>query len=205
MTPQPTQKTLHAKAPRPSRAPLGPEDWLMAGFRALVSAGPNALRAEPLARAMGTTKGSFYWHFKDVADYHARLLAHWQTRAFDDVMAALAPHSSSAARLRHLCRLAVSFAHPAYGGAELEPALRAWARGDARVATCVQHMDARRIAYLEGLCQEAGITEPHAARLLYAATTGLELLDAPSPEQKLATIDLLLDTLLPGSATASTR
>lgn len=177
----------------------------MAGFRALVSAGPNALRAEPLARAMGTTKGSFYWHFKDVADYHARLLAHWETRAFDDVVAALAPQSPAAARLRHLCRLAVSFAHPAYGGAELEPALRAWARGDADVAACVRRMDARRIAYLETLCHEAGITAPHAARLLYAAATGLELLGEPGPEQKLATIDLLLDTLLPGDAAPAKR
>ncbi|MFN3661424.1 TetR family transcriptional regulator [Yoonia sp.] len=45
------------------------EDWLMAGFRALASHGPSALRAAALARDLGTTKGSFYWHFKDLPDY----------------------------------------------------------------------------------------------------------------------------------------
>jgi len=40
--------------------------WIDAGLKALVSDGPAALAAEPMARRMKTTKGSFYWHFKDV-------------------------------------------------------------------------------------------------------------------------------------------
>ena len=49
---------------------LGPEDWVMAGFRALAADGPQAVRAETLARGLGATKGSFYWHFKDLAALH---------------------------------------------------------------------------------------------------------------------------------------
>ena len=199
MSPQPRTSGKPA-ASKPPRQTLSPEDWLMAGFRALAATGPNALRAEPLARALGTTKGSFYWHFKDVADFQTRLLRHWEACAFDNVLAGLAPNAPAEERLRHLCRLAVSFAHPAYGGAELEPALRAWARGDAQVAEYVQRMDARRIEYLAGLCQSSGIPEPGVARLLYAAATGLEMLADTAPAERLACIDLLLDRLLPGTS-----
>ncbi len=52
---------------------LNSDRWIAAGFDALRQAGPQALAAEPLARRLGTTKGSFYWHFKDVPAYHARL------------------------------------------------------------------------------------------------------------------------------------
>ena len=45
----------------------------MAGFRALARSGARALRAEALARDLDTTKGSFYWHFKDLPDYLTRL------------------------------------------------------------------------------------------------------------------------------------
>ena len=34
------------------------EDWILAGFRALSTSGTTALRVEPVARVLGTTKGS---------------------------------------------------------------------------------------------------------------------------------------------------
>ncbi|SLN22933.1 hypothetical protein ROA7450_00893 [Roseovarius albus] len=59
---------------------LGVEDWLEAGLAALISDGPDLLKAEPLARRIGTTKGSFYLHFKDVHAFHERLLSYWTER-----------------------------------------------------------------------------------------------------------------------------
>ena len=61
-----------------TKSRLSPDKWLTAGFEALVASGPSALAAEPLARALGTTKGSFYWHFKDVPAFQDALLAAWQ-------------------------------------------------------------------------------------------------------------------------------
>jgi len=65
---------------------LSPEKWIDAGFAALIAHGPASLAAEPLARALGTTKGSFYWHFKDVPAYHAALVRDWHTNALSEVM-----------------------------------------------------------------------------------------------------------------------
>ena len=69
---------------------LGREDWILAGFRALVAGGPEAVRVEPVARGLGLTKGSFYWHFAGLAEWHAAMLAYWEARAFSDIVAALA-------------------------------------------------------------------------------------------------------------------
>ncbi len=159
------------------RAQLCPEDWLMAGFRALAQGGPGTLRAEALARALKTTKGSFYWHFADVADFRDRMLRYWEARAYDDVVDRLDSDATAATRLRQLCAFAVGYRDPIYGGAALEPAMRAWARADPVVAHAVQRMDTRRIGFVADLCQGCGQTDPELPRLLYAVIVGLESMD----------------------------
>lgn len=159
--------------PRPR---LSAEDWLMAGFRALADYGPSALRAESLARDLGTTKGSFYWHFKNLPDFLAKLIALWETRAFTDILASLAPDLPPRTRLEQLCQLAAGCRDPSYGGIALEPALRAWALSAPEVADALRRMDARRLDALADLCAQAGITDPVAPRALYALAVGIESL-----------------------------
>src|SRR5207244_1242684 len=53
-------------------------DWMRAARRALLVGGPAAVRVEPLAAALGVTKGSFYWHFSDRAELLEALLAEWE-------------------------------------------------------------------------------------------------------------------------------
>ena len=48
---------------RPTR--LDAAAWIAAAFDALADGGIDAVRVEPLAKALGITKGSFYWHFAD--------------------------------------------------------------------------------------------------------------------------------------------
>ncbi|WP_343867257.1 TetR/AcrR family transcriptional regulator [Caenispirillum bisanense] len=163
----------------------------MAGFRALARSGPSALRAEALARDLGATKGSFYWHFKDLPDYLSRLLGLWEERAFDGVIAGLDPALPPRARLEQLCMLAVEFRDPVYGGAQLEPALRAWALSNAEVAQAVARMDARRVAYVAALCREAGITAPAAPVMLYALAVGLEIMGEGEREAGAAMAEML--------------
>jgi AcrR family transcriptional regulator len=164
----------------PSRPRLTAEAWLMAGFRALASSGPTALKAEALARDLGTTKGSFYWHFADLPTYQARLIQLWEERAFDGVIGQLDPLASPRDKLQQLCLIAVGLRDPSYGGADLEPALRAWSLESVPVAKSVSRMDSRRIAYLKDLCKEAGLTDPDAPEALYALIVGLGALNSAS-------------------------
>ncbi|MDP1875639.1 TetR/AcrR family transcriptional regulator [Phenylobacterium sp.] len=161
---------------------LNAEDWLRIGLQALARSGPSALRAEALARDLGTTKGSFYWHFRDLPDYLERLIRFWEDRAFEGVVARLDGDLPPRGRLEQLCLLAVGLRDPDYGGAALEPALRAWALSDKGVAEAVARMDARRIAYLKDLCHAAGLDTSTTPTMLYALYVGLETLDHDDAE-----------------------
>ena len=55
---------------------LSARDWLDQGLKALAARGFTALKAEPLAKAMGVSRGSFYWHLADVDAFHAAILRH---------------------------------------------------------------------------------------------------------------------------------
>jgi AcrR family transcriptional regulator len=61
---------------------LGREDWIAAGLDVLEAEGWQALRVQPVARRLGVSKGSFYWHFDDRNDWCDAVLAYWEYRAF---------------------------------------------------------------------------------------------------------------------------
>jgi AcrR family transcriptional regulator len=54
---------------------LSAKDWVDQGLKALASRGFTALKAEPLAKTLRVSRGSFYWHFADIAAFHAAILA----------------------------------------------------------------------------------------------------------------------------------
>ncbi|MDZ7710363.1 MAG: TetR/AcrR family transcriptional regulator [Roseovarius sp.] len=156
-------------APRPR---LTRNDWLAAGLAALCETGPGALGAEPLARRVGATKGSFYWHFTDVPAYSAALLALWQAAA----ETALEPDEGepAAARLR-ACAQAIAAPDPA-PALDAEPAIRAWAATDPLAARAVATTDAARLDRLAALLATCGIANPDMARLILGAAIGMQAL-----------------------------
>lgn len=175
---------------------LTPDSWLLAGFKALAEHGPVALKAEPLARMVGTTKGSFYWHFADVPAFHAALMDKWRDAAIKAIEGALAEGGSPAQSLRHLAETITTGADEALGGATVEPALRAWARSDANVADMLARIDALRIAHLNKLLVEIGIINPEMAKLIYGAAIGLEDMDAGDEDGNQNALGTLVDLVL---------
>lgn len=53
------------------------EDWVQAAWTTLGQAGIDGVRVEALARKLGVTKGSFYWHFKNRQDLIDALFDRW--------------------------------------------------------------------------------------------------------------------------------
>ena len=51
---------------------LTKQDWINSGLRTLATEGASALKVGAMAAALGVSRGSFYWHFKDFADFRAR-------------------------------------------------------------------------------------------------------------------------------------
>lgn len=178
------------------RVRLSPNDWIRAGFRALITTGPQAVRAETLARDLGTTKGSFYWHFADVPAFHAAMLDAWATAAEQALPAALAQEPTPAARLRRLGQIGTSQVLPDLADAPLEPALRGWAHSLPTIAATIARVDATRLALLRDLLAEMGITNPEIARLLLGAGIGLADLSLRDGTDAAAPMGSLVDLVL---------
>ncbi|WP_295049714.1 TetR/AcrR family transcriptional regulator [uncultured Paracoccus sp.] len=174
---------------------LDAEAWLDAALRALAEHGPSAVRAEALARALGVTKGSFYWHFADMTDFRARLMTHWRALAYDRFVDSVAELSDPAQRLRALARLGVTCGDPHIGGPSMEPAMRGWGLADPVVGAEVAQVDALRRAELARLGTAAGLP-PQAAASIYAAVLGLGQQRDLDDAARLAVIDALLDRWL---------
>lgn len=170
-------------------------DWVKAGFRALVRGGHGALRVEPVARDLGTSKGSFYWHFSDLAAWQAAMLEYWEEEGFRAVAAALDRLPQGRARLEALCRL-VGATDEEVGGATAEPALRDWARWSDAAAASVRRVDAQRLAYVESCLAAEGCADSELARLFYAGFLGLQVLalsDGQPGEQALRRVLALIE------------
>ena len=142
---------------RPS--PLQPEDWIQAAFSQLSSHGVETVRVEILARNLGATKGSFYWHFKDREELLARMLFHWEDQEVRWLEEAAGLPSGAAARW---ARFVARCADP--GRARLEAALYAWSRQDERVAGRVAAIETKRRAHIVSVLRHVGFTLPSAEK-----------------------------------------
>ena len=155
---------------------LSAKDWLDAGLKALAAGGFTALKAEPLAKAMGVSRGSFYWHFADLNAFHAAILAHWREVAAERIIADLEHTPEGESPVRRLLRRTFS------GRLALERAVRSWATSDAQARAAVQAIDRRRLDYVGMLLRKAGLPAEIAqarAQILYWAFVGYALSDKP--------------------------
>jgi AcrR family transcriptional regulator len=169
---------------------LSAKDWLDQGLRALAKSGFTALKAEPLAKAMGVSRGSFYWHFADIGAYHAAILKHWREVAAEQIIAGLEAASGDDNPLQLLLRRAFG-TKPA-----LENAFRIWATVDPAARSAVQAIDRRRLGYVEKLLGASGLPADVArprAQILYWAFLGFALSDRPLPQARQAEV---IDELL---------
>lgn len=129
-----------------SRTPRG--RWVEEGLRALGEGGPDAVRIEPLAQAIGVSKGGFYWHFADRGALLDEVLDRWERVNLSEVIEAVEHGGGDArARLRRLFALA----YAGTGAVRTDLAVREWARRDPAVAQRVRRVDNRRMEYLRGL------------------------------------------------------
>lgn len=139
------------------RRSLGAADWEEAALEALTSGGPAAVSVEAIARKLGATKGSFYWHFADREALLSAALLRWEAHYTDRVIADLERISDPRERLERLFLAAnrpndAWRAHVALSASTAEPLI---ARTLARVSR-------RRISYLEACYRGLGYSAANA-------------------------------------------
>jgi AcrR family transcriptional regulator len=164
---------------------LSAQDWLDQGLKTLARDGFTALKAEPLAKAMGVSRGSFYWHFADIGAFHAAILQHWRDIAAERIIADVEASSGHDDPLSVLLRRVFG------ERLALETAVRGWAATDPLARKAVQAIDRRRLSYVEKLLETSGLSPGIAearAQILYWTFLGFALSDNPLPRAKQAAV-----------------
>ena len=141
-----------------ARPTLTRKGWVDAATELLVDQGIDSVRVDVLARSLGVTRGSFYWHFKSRPELLASVLATWREAATEQVTARFERRSTEpAVLLRELITLPFR-GRSAARAARVELAIRAWARRDEMARQAVDEADASRIAYHAQLFSSLGFT-----------------------------------------------
>jgi AcrR family transcriptional regulator len=127
-----------------------PTSWIEEGLRALAGGGPDAVRIETLAEALGVTKGGFYWHFDDRRALLEEMLDAWERLSVDEAIERVEGEGGDArAKLRRLFALGSS--SEVRGLPRIDLAVRDWARRDKTVAKRLRRVDNRRMEYMRSL------------------------------------------------------
>lgn len=140
----------------PTRTPRG--KWIEQGLRALAAGGPDAVRIEPLAQALGVTRGGFYWHFDDRNALLEEMLDRWEQATTEEVAERLEREGGDVrVKLRRLLALTSTSV------LLTDLAVRDWARRDPAVAERLRRVDNRRMDHLRALfgtlCSDADDVE----------------------------------------------
>jgi AcrR family transcriptional regulator len=156
------------KAERNGR--LSAEDWAIAALDLISEAGVAGVAVEPLARRLGVTKGSFYWHFPSREALLKAALERWEEVELEQVFAPLEGIEDPRTRLQELFGRVASEARAHIIYSELLKAL-----DHPVVQPVMERVSKRRLDYLALAFRQAGMPRAaaqHRARLTYAAYVG---------------------------------
>jgi AcrR family transcriptional regulator len=183
-----------------ARERLDRDVWTRAALEVLGKRGVAGLAIEPLAKSLGTTKGSFYWHFRDREDLIRAALERWENEETDAVIAMLGPLADGRSRLRELLT-AIFVTHAEVPdrsvGLAADP-------GHPAVEEVLARVTRRRIDYVAEQLVAVGIEEEEARRravLAYTSYLGWSTMMRSTPavlpprEQAAAFVDSMVRLL----------
>jgi AcrR family transcriptional regulator len=158
---------------------LTKDDWIKAAEAALAEAGPSGVAVLPLAKRLGATRGSFYWHFDDRAQLLDEALRRWEQRTVDDIISSVESIPDPRQRLRALLQVAFT----SKPEATIEVVL-AGHNADPQVQPVLTRIAERRLTYLRDCFVASGVAADEATKrsaMVYAAYVGWMLLHAGTP------------------------
>ena len=174
-------------AARSERGRLSADDGAEAALDLIAEQGVAAVAVEPLARRLGVTKGSFYWHFPSRDALLQAALERWETVEQEEVFGRLEALPDPRERLGALFQLV---AHEFKSHVVYSALLKAL--DHPAVQPVIERVSQRRLDYLTASFRQTGLgrTEAvHRARLTYAAYVGflqlnLQLHQARMPQDE---------------------
>lgn len=158
---------------------LTADTWAEAALDAMASGGLDAVAVEPLARALGVTKGSFYWHFENRDALIRAALELWERHETLDVVSGLEAEPDPQERIFKVFKRANS----SYRAGRLYLALAA-ASDNEMVGERVQRVSQMRLEYLATCYRELGVSEAEAklwSTFAYATFIGNQQVHRDAP------------------------
>jgi AcrR family transcriptional regulator len=163
------------------RRRLTRDDWADAALAAIADGGLAAVAVEPLAARLGTTKGSFYWHFANREALLEAALARWEGQTTTAVIGEIVNATDDpASQLRRLIIRVIEMAERD----GVEPALLANAAHPA-VAPAMNRVTRARVGLIVTVFSRLGFPPPEAqsrALLAYSAYLGHTQLAHATPQ-----------------------
>src|ERR671915_310121 len=153
-----------------SRIRLSRKDWIDAALQALADEGPSRIAVERLAARLGTTKGSFYWHFKDREELITETLATWEREETDALIEEMKQISDPVERLRLGTVMATEYEEEERPDVRLLPSA-----SDPVIGEVVKRAQRKRLDFLAQIFREAGFAPAESrlrARLAYSLALG---------------------------------
>ena len=171
------------------------KSWLDAALQALASGGIYQVRVESLAKKLGVTKGSFYWHFKDREQFLDELLNFWAEQSTQAVIANPNYPTDSKARVKAVAEDIVR-----HDLGKMDPHIRSWTQYDKRRARVVAKIDKVRFEFLRDLFLATGFSMSDSdlrAQSLYRYVLGEQFISVrESMSQRLERMQAHVDLLL---------
>lgn len=164
---------------------LNRADWLREALSALDSDGLIGVKIQRLSASLDVSRGSFYWHFRDLADLLQSVLDYWES---EFTTAVIARASAAEGDARDLFFSLMEDVLERRQG-RFEPAVRAWARHDDAAAKVVRRVDRKRLAFITSLFLDMGFSREEAdARsrmaLLYLVGDHVVLANEPASQRR---------------------
>src|SRR5436190_11913002 len=150
-SPAPMTTDAPVRAERSGR--LSAEDWAQAALDLIAEQGVGAVAVEPLARRLGVTKGSFYWHFPSRDALLQAALERWELFEQEQVFGSLEDVPDPRVRLRQLFQMVAHEVQPHIIYSELLKAL-----DHPMVRPVIDRVSQRRLDYLVASFRQAGLS-----------------------------------------------
>jgi AcrR family transcriptional regulator len=173
---------------------LGREDWIRGAFELLSIAGVDGVKIVPLAKQLGVTSGSFYWHFRNRRELLDALLDYWEREMTDaEIVAAKAFQGPPEERIWRLMEQVM-----ASGVAQFDLAIWHWAQTDAVIQKIFKRTIDKRFNFAAWMFKQIGFSETQArvrGRMMVVYMMGESTLISDTPAKRKKQLRLKFEIL----------
>ncbi|WP_417702420.1 TetR/AcrR family transcriptional regulator [Pseudophaeobacter sp.] len=168
-----------------SRPPTSAEAWLTAAYDTLTLSGVEAVKIMPLAKRLGVSRTSFYWHFKDREALLEAMIQHWEDKNTGTLVARTEAYAANVCEA--IFNLFDCWLDAELFDSRLDLAIRNWARKDSALQHRLDLADVRREQAMAAMLERFGYSPNSAltrARTMVYTQIGYISMQIHQPEDQ---------------------